>query len=67
MPHRAAANECPQHMFSSINKKNVNFQGGKYLVGQVDLDHLLAHGQVIKFDNSTSSILQLIYEVLYLT
>ena len=35
-------------------KKKCQFSGKYILVGQVDFDHLLVHGQVIKFDNSTS-------------
>ena len=34
-------------------RKNVNFQASKSCVGQVDFDHLLVRGQVIKFDNSS--------------
>ena len=34
--------------------KNVNFWASKSFIGQIDFDHLLVHGQVIKFDNSTT-------------
>ena len=34
-------------------RKNDNFRASKSLVGQVDFDHLLIRGQVIKLDNSS--------------
>ena len=34
-------------------RKKCQFPGKKILVGQVDFDHLLVHGQVIKLDNSS--------------
>ena len=54
VPRWGTSNEYPQHMFSSRNKKKCQYLGKLILVGQVDFDHLLVCGQVIKFDISTT-------------
>ena len=50
----SASNDYPQTMLSLRSKKKCQCLGKKILVGQVDFDHSLVCGQVIKFDISTT-------------
>ena len=54
-PYRGTPNEYPQHTFSLRNKEKCQFVGKLFLVGQVDFDHLLVLGHVLKFENSTTT------------
>ena len=49
-PQCGAFNEYPQHSFPSRDKKKCQFLDKHILVGQVDFDHLLVHGQVMSMD-----------------
>ena len=57
-PPRGTSNEYPEHscfvfvlFFEKYEK--YQFSGKQILVGQVDSENLLIHGQIIKNDNST--------------
>ena len=51
---RTHSNEYPQHVFFKKFKKNVKFWARKSWLDKESFDHLLVHGQVIRFANSTT-------------